>query len=129
MSPALHAFREGLRTLFAAAGRPEWIIVCLAGLVLAFCYGCSGVRIGGAPALAQECPQKIRPVWVEWSSDLSPCSRRNQNDWGACVVCGEAGANRFCTIHSRQSPSEMGPDILADEAQHVFGCVHVREGT
>lgn len=87
--------------------------------------GCACVRIGGVQSVAQVCPELQKPVTVYWLQDSSTCARHNQTPWGACTTCVDYGEHRVCTIHSVGRPNDLSPDVLADEAQHLFGCRHL----
>jgi hypothetical protein len=111
----------------------------LALSLLAVTAGCGSQPIteppGKAPAapamIPQTCPAVLKPVLATYVNDpFAPYWCRLRGGvvplWGGCTLCSDHGSHLVCEVRLPGAPNEVSPHVLADEAQHLFGCVHVK---
>ena len=75
----------------------------------------------------QDCPDTMPYVHVSYVIDPDAstwCRERGANTpiWGGCTTCNTVGEDRYCTVRLPGKPNEVLPEVLADEAQHLFRC-------
>ncbi len=108
------------------------ILLATLALGLAGCVTPGPAPIAQDPraTVPQTCPAVSKPVLARYINDpFAPywCRLHFGLDvpgWGGCTTCVDAGTHLACEIRLPGKPNEVSPHALADEAQHLFGCVH-----
>ena len=127
-------FRRVLRSFMRFMGSRPVVISLVFALVLFWIAGCAGMVIGGTKMLDQECPERSKVAVMRYINDPRAsewCAAHGApvQLWSGCTSCVDHGDHNECTIRLPGRPNEVSPNLLADETQHVLGCVHIKEKT